>query len=295
MELFSNKGSIAVHPKLEGQEAFYYEIGPALAEKLLTTYSVDYRKLLPNHMRSLARDMEQLNWIDNGDTLKISKKGDVLDGQHRLHAVATSKVSQVFLIVTGISEAAYDITDAGRQRRYKDTLRRLDYGNVDVLASVVRMVYMWENDLSLADTCVVTYPELNDVLLRNNNLIKRAMDLGVGARNLKMAPSLTIFCWWVFMQIDEEKAHMFMSQAIGGEMIKRGDPAFTFRNRLQREYEDNAKYSRNQYFRMAVDSWNKFYDDLRFTQITISSNTNTVKKTDIMGWKEPDSVGNAEA
>src|SRR5215216_2922225 len=146
MELLATRESVATYTGLEGVEAFFFLVTPVVAERLLEGYSVDYRKLLPNHMQSLARDMEAGRWRFNGAPILIGEEQELiegeegpraplLDGQHRLKAIVRSGKAQIFLIVTGVPANAYDVTDSGRSRKYKDTLRRLNYGNVDVLAS----------------------------------------------------------------------------------------------------------------------------------------------------------------
>ena len=88
------------------------------------------------------------------------------------------------------------------------------------------------------------------------------------------------------MQIDEEKAFTFMTQAIEGEMIKKGMPSFTLRDRLLREWEGGVLLNRNQYFRMACDAWNAEYLGNGIDHIYIQSTTAPVKPEYIEGYIE---------
>jgi hypothetical protein len=64
-------------------------------------------------------------WIVNGDSIKFSVSGDVLDGQHRLWAVIYSKMAIRTLVVRGVDDRAFATIDALRKNRSASDLLHL--------------------------------------------------------------------------------------------------------------------------------------------------------------------------
>lgn len=56
----------------------------------------------------------------NGDTIKFSKTGKLLDGQHRLQAVVDTGKTYDFIVVEGVEDAAFTTLDIGVKRRIND-------------------------------------------------------------------------------------------------------------------------------------------------------------------------------
>lgn len=95
----------------------------AIALKLLE-HNTFNRPLSDRHVQRLARQIIEGKWKFNGDTVKVAKGGDVLDGQHRLWAVIEAKKSIKTIIVYEIARDAFSTID---------TIRRMRSGG-DVLA-----------------------------------------------------------------------------------------------------------------------------------------------------------------
>ena len=72
-------------------------ITPETAKRLLDGNS-DNRKLIRSTVDQYARDMAAGRWRLTHQGLLIGKRGKILDGQHRLHAIVKSGVSQPMLV-----------------------------------------------------------------------------------------------------------------------------------------------------------------------------------------------------
>ncbi len=95
----------------------------ALATRLLEHNTLN-RPLSDRHVQRISRQIITGKWKFNGDTIKVAKGGDVLDGQHRLWAVIEAKKSVKTIIVYEIEPDAFSTID---------TIRRMRSGG-DVLA-----------------------------------------------------------------------------------------------------------------------------------------------------------------
>jgi len=60
------------------------------------------RPLSDSHVQRIAGQIRAGKWIFNGDTIKISDDGEVVDGQHRLWACIESKKPIETVIVYGV-------------------------------------------------------------------------------------------------------------------------------------------------------------------------------------------------
>lgn len=100
---------------------------PDMAAKLLDHNTMN-RPLRQPHVNRIASQIAKGQWKFNGDTIKISKSGDVLDGQHRLWAIMEAKQDVETIIVRGIEKDAFATMDAVRQvRTGADTIARLGH------------------------------------------------------------------------------------------------------------------------------------------------------------------------
>src|ERR1700689_2182609 len=89
---------------------------PELAAQLLDHNNLN-RPLNDQHVKRIANQILAGKWKFNGDTIKLSVKKDVLDGQHRLWAVMESKVPIETIIVEGIEAEAFATIDTLRKPR----------------------------------------------------------------------------------------------------------------------------------------------------------------------------------
>lgn len=89
---------------------------PERASELLECNTIN-RPLSDAHVRRLARQIDDGKWKFNGDTIKIAKTGDVLDGQHRLWAVIEAKKGVETIVVHGIEKDAFSTIDTLRKPR----------------------------------------------------------------------------------------------------------------------------------------------------------------------------------
>jgi hypothetical protein len=116
-------------------------VTPAKAKKLLDRGGVN-RNLSPSAVEKLRKDMESGRWADDtAETVKVSAEGQVLDGQHRLEALAGSDLDGLyFWIATGVPAPAQEFMDLGKPRNVRDilSLRHPDIQNLTVVGAIAR-------------------------------------------------------------------------------------------------------------------------------------------------------------
>jgi len=120
-------------------------ITPRTATKILSSNSENNRKIRDNHVAKLARDMTNGAWEDNGETIIISKTGELLDGQHRLSAIIKSGLKQKMVVVTGVPNEVITTIDQGASRGLHDALQVYGFKNSSSLAATYRLVSSYKN------------------------------------------------------------------------------------------------------------------------------------------------------
>lgn len=115
-------------------------ITPTKAKELLEINQSN-RPLRGGYVSLLAREMAEGRWRDmNGDTIRISKTSQLLDGQHRLHAVIQAKHPIKTIVVSGIDPDANDSIDIGLRRQASDVLALDGVKNAVVLSAIIKFV-----------------------------------------------------------------------------------------------------------------------------------------------------------
>lgn len=105
--------------KDEAMKAVVETITPMLAEKYLERNVNNYRSLNRRKVHMYARDMANNEWQENGEAIKFNVRGELVDGQHRLHAVIESGARVNMMVIRGVAE---DVTiyDCGKNRSMRD-------------------------------------------------------------------------------------------------------------------------------------------------------------------------------
>ena len=96
-------------------------ITPEMAEEMLKR-NIANRKVNQANVNRIAADMATGNYRINGETIKISSNGEILDGQHRLLACIKSGVPFKSYIVYNVEREAIGTIDMGKGRSVADSL-----------------------------------------------------------------------------------------------------------------------------------------------------------------------------
>jgi len=115
---------------------------PELALELLSVNKRN-RKLARSKVEDHVLALRKGDWIFNGDAVRVSTEGDLLDGQHRLTAIVKSGVAVPVLVVYGLQPTTQDTMDIGKVRSMGDTLGFRDEKNANDLAASLRFLYRY--------------------------------------------------------------------------------------------------------------------------------------------------------
>ena len=120
-------------------EAKIVTITPAYAAKLLRDSAHHNRPLNTRMVDVYARDMAAGHWVINGQAIVLSPNGELLDGQHRLHAVVKSGVTIDTVISLGVPVKHFKTIDRGKERTFADVLHINGYHSTHRLAAITQV------------------------------------------------------------------------------------------------------------------------------------------------------------
>ncbi len=98
------------------------EITPANAAKILDSKNTSNRNISKGKVAEYVNAMKNGEWLFNGDSIRISSDGILLDGQHRLTALAKSGINQHFVIIENMQKEVGLTIDVGKVRSGGDVL-----------------------------------------------------------------------------------------------------------------------------------------------------------------------------
>lgn len=107
--------------KSENPHVALVTITPEMAEEMLKK-NIGNRKINQANVNRIAADMATGNYKLNGETIKISPNGEILDGQHRLLACVKSNMPFKTYIVYNVERETIGTIDMGKGRSVADSL-----------------------------------------------------------------------------------------------------------------------------------------------------------------------------
>lgn len=234
-------------PKTTHQEMV---VTPELAARWLER-NRNNRSLRRNKVAQYADDMKNGRWRDNGDTIRFSINGDLIDGQHRLHALIAADVSLVLWIVEGVADEARMTIDSGVVRRIGDRLRM--FGSVQRANTVAASLFIIDQWIMEEDGT-----PSGERLMQWYELMTPGFEWALTAiksKRLLMAPvyAALVYAWESY---PIEVAY-FTAQLETGEGLRANDPALMLREYLGNTSERSATPERR---------WSTFLKTLRAAQ-----------------------------
>lgn len=118
-------------------------VTPEMASEWLVK-NTNNRRLVKGHVESLEAVLYRGEWMLNGETIKFSTDGRLIDGQHRLHACVNSGIGFWTYVAYGVNADAFDTIDTNiRARKASDILSVHGKENATHLAACVKILWLF--------------------------------------------------------------------------------------------------------------------------------------------------------
>lgn len=144
-------------------------VTPAQAREWLESNHVN-RNVRPKVVAAYRRDMEAGRWAFTGEAIQISRTGQLLNGQHRLAALAGANVRGIdLLVVSGLPDESQTLMDQGVARGIRDALV-MNHGhvkNITIVSSICRWMVL----------CPEVGPHMTPSIMRNKVTAAEAVEV----------------------------------------------------------------------------------------------------------------------
>ena len=115
-------------------------ISPESADEIISKSDAIFnnRKSRQATYKLYSEDMTKGEWKTNGETIKFSKDGALIDGRNRLNAVMLGKKDIDFLCVGNLDKEVVDTIDIGMKRTLEHVLKMQGYAYETSSATIVK-------------------------------------------------------------------------------------------------------------------------------------------------------------
>ena len=246
---------------------------PELASSLLSNND-NNRNISQTHVKFIANQMKEGLWQQsNGESIKISKNGKLLDGQHRLQAIINTGMTFEMLIISNLSEDVFVTLDSGKRRSAGDVLSIDKIKNANIVAGAIRLIHIHESGKSFNYgghlTRTITSQEVLE-FEKNNNVSEYSAQAVAWAKKSKiLTQSQFLFFHYIFSKIDNEEAYSFLEKLSSGVNLSEKNPIKVLRDRILKHKLSSLNLPANQLYYIVFKSWNYFREGKEISVIPL--------------------------
>lgn len=247
------------------QTAEIVTITPEVAEQWLGA-NTHNRNLSRMYIDRLAGAIRRGEWQFNGESIKFNGDGTLIDGQHRLSAIAKSGVPVAALVVHNVSMSAQDTVDVGKKRSLADALKLRGETECAQLAGAVTIIWRFERDQPLSNV-PPTITEAMTTLERHPRL-RASIPIGRQLNSWIRYPNAsgTALHYWLSLIDQDDDADDFFDRLKSGAFLHEGHPILTLRQAVERDARQDRRMRTQRLQALTIKAWNAYRDgsDLHF-------------------------------
>ena len=240
---------------------------PEICAELLKN-QVCNRPIRLKRVNTIADDLVNGRWRDNGETIKLDEQGRVIDGQHRLAAIVKSGVSVELFVVEGLCSNVQPTINGSMPNKFSDLLSFEKFNNGRSLAATTRLLWAWISGVFPERACSVYTPPSNDllleVLLSHEKLADAVSLMGSLAKsgNCKVCPiSTAAFLFYIAGANERDKPIKFFQKLYIGDDVILKSGVWHFRTQMLNDIGSRTPVSPLMRTAKLVKAWNSFYEE----------------------------------
>lgn len=237
-------------------------ITPDVAREWLNT-NVQNRPVKDTTIQRYAEAMKSGQWELNGETIKFSDKGVLLDGQHRLRAVVQSGVTIQSYVIHGLPSGVFDTIDTGATRTVSDLLALQGEQNNTILGPALRLLYIQDElgsvrEMSARMARLVTNRDLLETLDKHRGVEHSIAFIGgIGAIKKFLSVPVASYLHYVFAKLQPHHADAFFIKLARATDLEDDNPILTLRTRLEGMSKSNSG-DRLEAIAITIKAWNAY-------------------------------------
>lgn len=230
-----------------------------------------------------ASQMERNLWKTTGQGLSFSSNGNIIDGQHRLQAIVSSKKSITMLVIFDVDSETFSVYDTGRNRTAGDIFSIKGIPNSTATASSVQKYYLFKNQLSFSANTRTKELKLNksDLLQKYYenpelwaDVISNASRCYTKLRLFKQS-EIAAMCYYLISDKGhkEAKVYDFMLE-VHGVLNETNKTTTTLRDIIVKDLISIKSLSNNYKLSLLKKTWNYFISNKNIVSLRIKEDSN---------------------
>jgi hypothetical protein len=253
-------------------------VTPKIAAQMLTKNARN-RPIKRSVVETYKDAMINEAWEETGEAIKFSASGRLIDGQHRLTALAELDGvvdSLPLLVIKGLTDEAQKKMDRGSRRNVGDELAMNGVSNSQLVAGTVRTILLVKSGMIFTgngtDQKRIGNASEQDILKYvddNPGVVGFAAANGFSVGKVVRKRSLFLGGLWLIDETGHERTEEFRDKFTTGSMLGPGNPVLTLRERMFAMKTDRAVYADKELLFMLMRAWVGFRDGEVLTKLQL--------------------------
>lgn len=198
--------------------------------------NLNNRNISKARVKNYAQQITKGEWQLNGEAIKLTEKGILLDGQHRLHAIIQADKPVASYVLTGVQSDVFKTIDTGKCRGAADILAIAGFENSVALAAAARAYNsLLEGYKSKESNSrqTLSNSEVLDFCNKTKGFSKAVGEAMAYKKFVKfVAPSYAGALYFMFSKKNASDCAQFFHEVNTGEGLKEDRPTYALRERL---------------------------------------------------------------
>lgn len=235
-------------------------VTPAVAKEMLRRNTKN-RGVNVAHVRFLKEQMNSGQWLFDGQPIRFSESGSLLDGQHRLNAIVESETTQQFLIVSGVDSNAFKVMDTGKSRDGADCLSINGVSYSKEIAQIAKMTtklkkgkHIESGYYKMSNTDILNWYNDNEHVIE---MIRKSEGLNTSFSRV-LSKAFIAGMMYLFAEKNATEAEIFMSKLCNGLDLTTDSPIYIVRKKLIEDRINQAKLPVQDKVAIIFKAWNLY-------------------------------------
>lgn len=228
--------------------------------------NINNRNISKRRVATYVQQILSDDWQLNGETIKLTEKGVLLDGQHRLQAVIQANKSIQSYVLTGVKSDVFKTIDTGKGRGASDILSIAGFENTVTMAAAIRSYYTIQGGTKqiegsgrpkgLTNLDILKFAQSTK---KFPNAIKDSLQYKKVIKFIRASNCGALY--YLFSQKSAADCAQFFHELNSGEGLKNNRPAFMLREKLislTGYNETDVDKARWLVILFSIQAWNAF-------------------------------------
>jgi hypothetical protein len=198
-------------------------ISPEMASSMLST-NTSNRRVITSHLKRLEATFRAGEMKLNGDSIRISASGVLLDGQHRLMACANTGIGFYTIVVRGLPDDVFDTIDQTRAPRKLSCVFSVSgEANCKTLAAALTQLHIFKTSGQFYDGGSARYflsAHSARLMLDNHPELRESVSSFQVRTNYVWRKATPAVLHYLFLRVDRELAAAFLEVVLSGSSDK---------------------------------------------------------------------------